>query len=318
MNRKHLLISSLLLVVLTFFLAACSEKQGGAKSATQVVARVNGEELSIHQLNFQMGRLGPVSEDQAKVASRQVLERLVDQQLLLQKSVDAKLDRDPMVLQAIESTKREILAQAYIERQMAGASKPSGQEMKDFYAKHPELFENRRIYRLQELAVMAGNDKLAEIEAGMKTVSNINGIANWLKQKDYKFSINVNMRAAEQLPLELLAKLYRMKDGEIIVIPNQNSINIVVMAGSQEQPLTMEKATPLIEQYFLSQRKSEIAKQQVATLRKEAKIEFLGDFADMNLASGKQPVKVQPAEPKPQAKQEKPDSAHIEKGVSGL
>jgi EpsD family peptidyl-prolyl cis-trans isomerase len=318
MNRKHPLISSLLLVVLTFTLGACSEKEGGAKSGTQVVARVNGEELSIHQLNFQMSQLAQVSEDQAKAASRQVLERLVDRQLLLQRSVEAKLDRDPGVLQALDNSKREILAQAYMEQQMAKAGKPSVQEMNDFYTKHPELFEKRRIYRLQELAVMEGNDKLAEIEAGMKAVSNINGIANWLKQKDYKFSINVNMRAAEQLPLELLAKLYRMKDGEIIVIPNQNSINIVVMAGSQEQPLTLEKATPLIEQYFLSQRKSEIAKQQMAALRKEAKIEFLGDFADMNPASGKEPVKMLPVESKPQAMQENPDSAHIEKGVSGL
>ena len=158
----------------------------------------------------------------------------------------------------------------------------------------------------------------------MKTVSSISGIANWLKQKDYKYSVSGNMRAAEQLPLELLPRLQRMKDGEIIVVPKQNSINIVVMAGSQEQPLTMEKATPLIEQYFLNQRKSEIAKQQAATLRKEAKIEFLGDFADMNSASGEnaasgvQAVKMQPAESKPQAKQDKSNSEHIEKGVSGL
>lgn len=318
MNRKYPLISSLLLVVLTFALGACGEKQGGTKSGTQVVARVNGEELSIHQLNFQMSQLAQVSEDQAKAASRQVLERLVDRQLLLQKSVEAKLDRDPGVLQALDNSKREILAQAYMEQQMAKAGKPSVQEMKDFYNKRPELFEKRRIYRLQELAVMAGNDKLAEIEAGMKTVSHINQIANWLKQKEYKYSVSMNMRAAEQLPLELLPRLSRMKDGEIIVIPNQNSVNIVVMAGSQEQPLTLEKATPLIEQYFLSQRKSEIAKQQMESLRKEAKIEFLGDFADMNPASGKEPDKLLPVESKPQAMQENSDSAHIEKGVSGL
>lgn len=318
MNRRYLLTPSLLLVALTFALGACGEKGGGAKSGTQVVARVNGEELSVHQLNFQMSQLAQVSEAQAKAASMQALERLVDRQLLLQKSVEAKLDRDPRVLQALDNSRREILAQAYIEHQMAGASKPSEREMKDFFTKNPELFEKRRIYRLQELAVMAGKDKLAEIEAGMKTVSNITEIARWLKQKDYKYSVSMNMRTAEQLPLELLPRLSRMKDGEIMVIASQNSVNIVVMAGSQEQPLTLEKATPQIEQYFLGKRKSEIAKQQMEMLRKGARIEYLGEFADMNPASGGQPVKIQPAETKPQAKQDKPDSGHIERGVSGL
>jgi len=318
MNRKYLLTSSLLLVALTFALGACSEKEGAARSGTQVVARVNGEELSIHQFNFQMSQLAQVSEEQARGASRQALERLVDRQILLQKSIEAKLDRDPRVLQALDNSRREILAQAYLEQQMAGASKPSEREMKDFYNKNPELFEKRRIYRLQELAVLAGKDKLAEIEAGMKSVSNITEIARWLKQKDYKYTVSMNMRAAEQLPLELLPRLYRMKDGEIMVVPNQNSINIVVMAGSQEQPLTMEKATPMIEQYFLGQRKSEIAKQQMEALRKGARIEYLGEFIDMNQASGEQPVKIRPDDTKPQAKQEKPDSGHIERGVSGL
>lgn len=317
MNYTKSIASTLLLILMAASLVACDKKEQGGKG-TQVVAKVNGDEISIHQLNFQMSRLGQINQEQSKAVSRQVLERLVEQQLILQKSIAAKLDRDPNVLQNLENAKREILAQAYIEQQMSAAKKPSAQEINGFYTKHPELFEKRHVYRLQELAVVAGRDKLAEIESGVKSVKNLNEIANWLKEKNFKFTANANVRAAEQLPLELLPRLNQMKDGEIVIIPNQDSINIVLLAGSQEQSITREKAAPIIEQYFVNQRKTEIAKQQLAKLRSTAKIEYLGTFADMNSTKADKPAEVKPSEPKPDVKQGAADSAHIEKGLAGL
>lgn len=317
MNYTKSIISTLLLILMASSLVACDKKEQGGKG-TQVVAKVNGDEISIHQLNFQMSRLGQMNEEQSKAVSKQVLKRLVEQQLFLQKSIEAKLDRNPAVLQNIENAKREILVQAYIEQQMSAAKKPSAQEISDFYTKHPELFEKRRIYRLQELAVAAGRDKLAEIESGVKSVKNVSEVANWLKDKNYKFTANSNVRAAEQLPLELLPKLNQMKDGEIVIIPSQDSINIVLLVGSQEQPITKEKAVPIIEQYFVNQRKTEIAKQQLEKLRSTSKIEYLGTFADMNSTKADKPAEVKPAEPKPDAKQGAADPAHIEKGLAGL
>jgi len=315
LSKSFIAPATLILVALS--LVSCGKKEGATteKSATQVVARVNGEEISVHMLNYQMSRLGQMNETQVKETSKKVLERLVDQQMLVQQAIESKLDREPKVLQAIESTKHEILAQAYMEKLMAAAKTPSEQEIKDFYGQHPELFEKRRIYRLQELAVAVGNDKAAEIEAAVKASKNINDVANWLKGKDYKFSANANVRAAEQLPLEMLPRLQQMKEGEFIILPSQNSINIVMLAGVQEQPLTVEKATPLIEQYFYNQRKSEIAKKQIEELRKKAKVEYLGNFSDMKSEANEKAEPAKNAEEKSKASS---DSEHMDKGVTGL
>jgi EpsD family peptidyl-prolyl cis-trans isomerase len=64
---------------------------------TQVVAKVNGDEISVHTLNFQMSRLGNLTEEQGKKAPRDVLAKLVDQKLMVQKAEDGKLHRDPKV-----------------------------------------------------------------------------------------------------------------------------------------------------------------------------------------------------------------------------
>jgi EpsD family peptidyl-prolyl cis-trans isomerase len=332
-NRNLLLT----LVAITTLTVACgkNDEAEGKKAETQVIAKVNGDEISIHQLNFQLARIGQVSEEQSKQASKQILARLVDQQLLKQRALEAKLDRDPKTLQAIESSKDEILAQAYMDQLMSKAAKPTKEEIETFYQDNPELFANRRIYRLQELVVDISKDKFAEVQAGLNDIKTMNEIAAWLKQKNYPFTANSNVRAAEQISSEMLKKLHPMKDGEWMTVPTERSLNIVYLAASQSKPILRDNATPFIEQYFVNQNKSKLAKSEMETLNSNAKIEYIGAFAEMNKsvkASSDATNTVLPEQSKlevtkPQA--EKPsnstpitkqtaDQSSIDKGLSGL
>lgn len=278
-----------LLVGTALVLAGCGKEnqaKANEKPETQVVAKVNGDEISIHQVNFQLGRMtqsnqAQLTEAQGKQAAKQILARLVDQQLLKQQALEAKLDRDPRVLQALEASKNEILAQAYLEQMMTKAVKPSANEIKTFYTEHPELFEKRRIFRLQELVVDVKKEQFEEVENGLKTIKNVNEMAAWLKSKNYPFSANSNVRTAEQLPLELLKKIQPLKDGELMAVPAERTLNIIHLAASQSAPISRDKATPIIEQYFLNQNKTSLAKKEMLALNTKSKIEFIGAFADM-------------------------------------
>lgn len=273
----------LLLISFSMLFSACGKKDHteAAKSETQVVAKVNGDEILINQVNFQLARMGQLNEVQSKDAAKQILARLVDQQLLKQQALDAKLDRDPRVLQALESSKNEILAQAFLEQLMTKATLPSASEVDAFYKEHPELFDNRRVFRLQELVVAADKGKFAEIENNLKSIKGINEIATWLKNNNYIFTANSNVRAAEQLPLDFLRKLQPLKDGEVMFMPTDRTFNIIHIAASQSAPINREKAKPIIEQYFVNQNKTNLAKKEMLALNDKAKIEFVGAFSEM-------------------------------------
>ncbi|HAJ72063.1 MAG TPA: peptidyl-prolyl cis-trans isomerase, EpsD family [Methylophilaceae bacterium] len=321
---NHKLILSVMLSSL--LLVACGDKGEHKSAGGQVVAKVNGDEISVHQVNLQLGRVGKVTEEQSKEVSKKIVAKLVDQQLLVQQATAAKLDRDPRVLQVIEASKAEILAQAYIEQVISKAQKPSTSEIDTFYNEHPELFAKRRVFRIQELVVTVSPEKFADIEAGVKGAKNINEIATWLKDNKYPFNVNSNVKPAEQLPGDLLKLLQPLKDGENILLKTNSSINIVNLAASQEQALPRDKATPVIEQYFLNRQKSELAKKEMEALRSKAKVEYLGEFASMKDATAaKTETKTVEQHSETAAStsgnaegEKKADQSAIDKGLSGM
>ena len=260
-----------------FLLAGCNEED--KKPATQVAAKVNKEEISVHQINGVLSRTPNLSPEKAKDAGRQVLERLIDQELLVQQAVEGKLDREPKTVQAIETARREILARSYLEKLSAGLPKPSEEDVKGYYAKHPELFAERRIYNFNEIAVGAKPDLLPQLQERMSKAKSLAEVGEWLKTQNVPMAANNTTKAAEQLPLELLPRFHAMKEGQIGVIPSKDSILIVQLAASKSAPMDEKAATPFIQQFLANQRRVEAVDKEVKSLREKGKVEYMGEFA---------------------------------------
>jgi EpsD family peptidyl-prolyl cis-trans isomerase len=297
MNRISPARTALIAVAVSLALAGCGksdEKKPAApvaaekKPAGQAAARVNKEEISADQVKSMLARAGNVPEEEAKQASRQTLERLIDQELLVQQARAKKLDSDPRVVQAIDAATREILSRAYLEQAAtAAAAKPSEQEIKDYYDKHPELFKSRRIYNLREIAINAKEDFMPALQAQMGKAKSLNDIVDWLKSNNVQFATNAGVKPAEQLPLDLLPKFHQLKDGQTAVIPTPSGLLVVQLVSSQSQPLDEKQAAQFIEQFLTNQKRTEAATGDLKKLREAAKIEYLGEFARAPEEKGK-------------------------------
>ena len=265
-------------------LAGCGDKKG-KQGGSQTAAKVNKEEITVHQINFVLQQQRGLRPEQADAASKQILERLIDQELAVQKAEDMKLDRDPRVVQQLDAARREIISRAYAEKAGEGAAKPTAEEIQKYYDTKPALFKERRIYNLQELAIEAKPEQVPELKAKLDSAKSINEFVEYLKSADYKFSANQAVRSAEQLPLQSLDAFAQLKDGQSIFNQAPNGVQVIVLAGSRNQPLTLEQARPAIEQFLLNERKRELISRDLKDLRANAKIQYVGKFAEGASAS---------------------------------
>lgn len=271
----------ILAAALLLGLPACGSND--SKGATQVAAKVGSEEISIHQINQVLSRTntaGATPQD-TKAMSREVLEKLIDQQLAVEQAMDAKLHRTPEVVAQLEAVRREILANAYQQQIASALAKPSAEDAAKFYAENPQLFSARRIFNVQEIVVPASavvsgvTEQLRDFAQAGKPLEEI---ATWLKSKEIAFSGGAATRAAEQVPLELLPRLHALKDGQITVIESPESLTLLRLASSQPAPVAQAAAIPRIEQFLANKQASEAVADKLKQLRSSVTIAYLGDF----------------------------------------
>jgi EpsD family peptidyl-prolyl cis-trans isomerase len=263
------------------FAAGCGKKdEAKKKPATQVAAKVNSDEITVHQVNQALARRPNIPAESAPRAKREILTRLVDQQLAVQQATQKKLDRSPTVVQAVEAARAEILARAYAEEIAKAQPRPTAEEVKKYYAEHPELFAQRRIYNIEEFAVEPKEGLLQGLRDQLAVTKSMRDIGMWLLSHGVRITPSQGTRAAEQLPLEMLPALQKMKDGDIQVFELRNTINVVRIAGSRTAPIDETAAAPRIHQFLVNQRANEAVAADLKGLRAAAKIEYVGEFAE--------------------------------------
>ncbi|MBC2732578.1 EpsD family peptidyl-prolyl cis-trans isomerase [Thiobacillus sp.] len=306
------------LMVAAVLVAGCGDKKEGAakeEKPTQVAAKVNGTELTVSQVNYALQRIPNLDKDQSKAASLQVIRNLVDQEVLAQKAQSEKLDRDPVVVQALDAARRQIMAEIYMTRKLGTPTEPTDAEVSDYFNKHPELFTKRKIYRLQELSIKAPKEKQEAIRKQLTDSKTLSDFVAWLKDEKYPVQASQGVKPAEQLPQALLPKLAEMPDGQAMVVNTPEGLLVILLADSQVQPVTLEQAKPAIVRLLQNEARQKAAKAELDKVKAEAKIEYVGEFAD---AGKPETAPAAPAESAATPTAPAADADAISKGVSGL
>ena len=305
MVRNAVVLLPALLAALA--LGACG-KGDPKKPATQVAAKVNNEEISVHQVNRVIERFARA--DPGRATPAKVLERIIDEELIVQKAREAKLHRDPRVVQAIEDSQRHILVQAYVDKAI-GSARSTPEEIKTFYAENPALFERRRVYRFLEVLAAVPEDKLDSLKAQVVKAKTLNDVSAWFRSQAIAYNFATWTKPAEQLPRGYPAQFADLRDGQMAVLPSSTGgTSVIQVIQSKDAPLTEQQAKPIIERALAMRKGAEHAEADLKRLREKASIEYVGNFKAAQHEAP--PAAVQAAVPA--ARQ----AGHLEKGISSL
>jgi len=258
---------AILSTLLALSLAGCGKP---GREESQVLARVNGDEISVHQVNFAR------SQSPTKVLGKSdlnaLIEKMIDRQLAVQQALALKLDRQPGVMMRLEEARLDILAAAFADHITAMSPPPGDQDAATFYAEHPGLFAERKLYRLREISIPADSPTLPEAQARMERKEDLEGVLAWLRQQTGSFTDQQALRPAEQLPVEVAEMLNRVKPGETIAFRLPRALIIYQMQSAESAPLGLKSAEPIIKDFLNKQRESAQFKKELQRLRNTAAI----------------------------------------------
>ncbi|HSH54721.1 MAG TPA: EpsD family peptidyl-prolyl cis-trans isomerase [Methylotenera sp.] len=306
-------------------LGACSKKEVVEKEPTAeitekvsepIAAKVNDVEISTKQINQMMEGAPSLTANNEIEIQRQILEKLIDQEIIIEKASKESLDRLPEVVLAMETAKKEVLAKAYLQKLVAESSKVSDEDVNQYYFEHPALFSERRIYKLEDISTERNADALAAIQKVVAKKKSMLVIANVLQKKGIKYSEETYTRPAEQLPLNLLPKIQQLKEGEMLIVETDDVVHVMRLIHAEDAPISLDMAASSIRSFLMSSRANEIVDEKMKSFRKQAKIEYVGDFSV--LANSPNTVKVASGKAGAQVSTDKSKQAKSTSGVVSL
>lgn len=265
---------ALSVVISCALLAACNDDKSAKTPATQVLIKVNGAEVSVHQMNRMLSKLNNLPEDRVQEAKLRIANTLVDQELLMAEAVKAKLDRSPEVLLDLEAARREVLSRAYLDKVTADAGKPTEQQIQLFYDTNPNLFSLRNIYELKELAVPKAAPNFAELAEKLKQTKDLKAAESALRASGMNLQTTNTTFGAEKAPAEVLKRLATAKVGDYLVQEHALGLSLIEVTRVESAPLDMATAKPAIEKMLQGQQRNQVIQKTLADLRTGAQITY--------------------------------------------
>jgi EpsD family peptidyl-prolyl cis-trans isomerase len=268
LSQDHNLTGKVIVsAMLMLALAACGEKKASSGS-TQVVANVDGQEITIHQVNNELAKTGGTQ------VTKQLLDGLVARQLLVNAAKKDKLDTDPAVLADMERSRNLVLAQSYVSSKLKAPTRPSEQEVEDLYRKKPDWFAQRRQYEFAQL-IIAGTNLTPELNALMEQPGKrLEDVVAWLDSHRIQYARQQVLKTSADLPPQMNSSLKNMERGALFVVIEGPTAILTSLQDAKSAPVTLALATPQIQQYLVSQKQNQASEQLVERLKKDAKIEY--------------------------------------------
>lgn len=303
------------LVAAALILGGCEAPTGGAAADNgQTVAQVNGQDVTIHQLNYRLrNMLAAQPGIDQKAATDAIAKQLVDRELLVARALASKRDRDPAVMIAIEETRKDILAAAYLENIAAAAAAPTDAELHQYYDQNPLKYAQRKAYLVRQILTDKSVTR-EQVEEVAKQSPTAEQLVAWLQKRDAKVMVTVHTWSLDQLPDALAERVQKLQKGQAIMVAAPEGLSINYLLDVRDAPQTFDQAKDAIANTLLAQRRSALQDAELKRLRSEATIAWQGEFKTRD------GVQTPPAPTSPASSEstQTADDKSLSEGIKGL
>jgi len=223
-------------------LTGCGRKQETQAVVGQVIAHVGPDEITQQELDNELRLANVPADKRTDAVVKAALSRIVDRKYLVQQALAAKLDREPTVHLDLLRAREQILAGAFVQRDLSSKmSAVSKNEIDDYIQGHPKQFQQRELFQVDQISFVTPKDVEA-LAAATKDFKSLDQVVAKLNEMNIKFSRGPATLDSATMPPQMLKVLDARKPDDIYFIRSRGSASFFKVTSVDQKPLTGEQA----------------------------------------------------------------------------
>ncbi len=249
-------------------LSACSDKN---KAPTgQVVATINGEDITVHELNGELQTLRVPPDAPKKQVEQAALQRVIERKMLSDEAKKRGLDKNPQFLLAQRRVDEGLLVQALQADIAKAVPRTTREAAQKFIEENPQFFSERKIYAFDQIQFLRAGPALGLNLTGAKTMANIVAALTEAKIPFQRTNVPYDGQSNPAFTTELTKILKTKPDEPILSISQPQGapapvVTVLHVVGAKDQPFIGEKAIEAAQQVV---QRVEVQKALQANLKK--------------------------------------------------
>jgi peptidyl-prolyl cis-trans isomerase C len=260
---------------LVLALGACHHRAEG-----QAVAVVNGEEVTSSELNAELQGANLPANMGTDEARSKVLQSLIDRRLLTQQARADGLDETPEFLNKQRQLSDNLLINMLVSRQLNTKPLPSAEEIAQFEAGRPEMFDKHEFWQLDQVQFPTPKDPATM--AKLNATHSLDDIAKIIGATGGQVTRTKARIETSIFPHDLYTKVAGLPNGEPFIFRADERSVASVVVGREAAPLTGVQARAAALNAIRREQAAKILQDKLKSARSAAKIQYQPGFTPKN------------------------------------
>lgn len=240
----------------------------------QVVATVEGSEITRRDLITELKALGGRSDTDLKAVQSGLVTTLVDRQVLIDEAKRQKLDKNPDFLAADKRQRDVLLATMFAQSMAAHAKAPDAGAVQAFIASNPQMFGARKILLTSQ--VTAPSTGITPQAVG--PLHGQQAVLDYLKAHKIQSSQRSATIDTLTIPKDLTEKLLSLPRGEPLAIGNGGVIVFTTVLNMRDAPVPADQQAKVAASVMQRQAMGKAVQDEIKRLRGGSDIKYLPGF----------------------------------------
>ena len=252
--------------------AGCNRKPEG-----QVAAVVDGDDITLAEINAELGQQQIPDGVDKQGVRRAALDRIVQRRLLAMVARDDKIDHDPAFLIRQREFKDTVLIQMLAQKATRAQPVPDRSVVDAYIGSHPHMFGEHGVLDVERIQFVAQPDpaKLKALEAA----HDLDTAALMLAAQKVPYARGAEKFDTARLSATAIGQMKSLPKGEPFILRQNGLVTVGVIKGRVEAPITGDQARKMAVEAIRNEQVTMIIEKRLKAQKAKVKIEYQKDFA---------------------------------------